>query len=137
MTFKQRLFRHPLLVTIAICTGIAIAGADAVLFNQALGRPVKIDEPIVFGINALLFALPLIALSLQGKQHVSPWLLGVGFSTSLAWWWLQKGVAYQRSPDGSGADIGGAIILLLAPFGITAVCLLLNRRLDSRKVNGS
>lgn len=137
MTPKQRLFRHPLLVTIAICTGIVIAGADAVLFNQALGRPVKIDEPIVFGINALLIALPFLALSVQGKQHVAPWLLGVGFSTSLAWWWLQKGVAYQRSPDGSGVDMGGAIIMLLAPFGIMVVCLLLNQRLDSRKANGS
>jgi hypothetical protein len=137
MTLKQRLCHHPLLIAIAICIGIGIAGTSTVLFNQALGRPVVIDEPVVFGINALLIALPFLALSSQEKQHAVPWLVGLVSSASLAWWWLQKGVAYQRNPDGSGVDIGGAIIMLLSPFVITVVCLLLDRQLSSRRANGS
>ncbi len=137
MTIKERLLRHPLLIAIALSIGYGIASLDRLLFSQALGRPLEINEPVVFVVDGLLTALPFLALSLAGKQHVTPWIVGLSTSIWLTWWWLQKGIAYQRAPDGSGVDMGGALIMLLAPFLITAVCLLLNRQLGGPKANGS
>ncbi|QCB38914.1 hypothetical protein E5554_14385 [Sphingobium sp. PAMC28499] len=137
MTFMQRLRRHPILIALAVTLGFVIQGADRVLFSSALGRPVAIDEPSIFVLNALFTAMPLIALAFQGRQHVVPWLAGLGVSAWLTWWWLQKGIAYQRNPDGSGVDMGGAFAMLLAPFVITAACLWLNSRLNRDRANGS
>lgn len=132
MMLNQRLRRHPILIAIAVALGFGIEGATEILFSSALGRQIVVDEPIVFLVNALLSAMPLIALACQDRQHFAPWALGFGVSGWLAWWWTQKGIAYQRNPDGSGVDMGGAVIMLLAPFVITAACLWLNRRLDRR-----
>lgn len=130
MTFTQRVRRNQLLVALAVALGFVIQVTDRVLFCNALGRPVVIDEPIVFALNALLTAMPLIALAIQAREHITPWLAGIGASAWMTWWWLQKGIAYQRNPDGSGVDIQGALIMMLAPFAITAVCLWLNQRLS-------
>jgi len=133
----HRLHHHPILIALAVAVGFLVQGADRVLFSNALGRPVSIDEPVVFVLNALLTAMPLIALALQPTQQVLSWLVGLGISVWLTWWWLQKGIAYQRSPDGSGVDMGGAVVMLLAPFAITAACLWLNHRLSGDRTNGS
>ena len=135
MTVMQRLHRHPILIALAVALGFVVQSADEVLFSNALGRPVAIDEPTIFVVNALLTAMPLIALAFQARQHAVPWLAGLGVSTWLTWWWLQKGIAYQRNPDGSGVDMGGAIMMLLAPFAITAVCLWLNHWLTRDRAN--
>ena len=137
MTFMQRLRHHPILIALAVAQGFVVQSADRVLFSNALGRPFAIDEPSIFVLNALFTAMPLIALGFQVRQHVAPWLAGLGVSAWLTWWWLQKGVAYQRNPDGSGVDMGGAVLMLLAPFAITAACLWLNRWLSRDRANGS
>jgi hypothetical protein len=129
MTILQRLLRHPVLISLAVGVGFGVQWADNLLFSRALGRPLIIDEPGVFVWNALFTAMPLLAMALQRRQHVVAWLAGFAPSVWLTWWWLQKGIAYQRNPDGSGVDIGGALIMLVSPFAITAVCLWLNERL--------
>jgi hypothetical protein len=137
MTFRQRLRRHPVLIAISVVVGFGVQGADRVLFSNALGRLVVIEEPIIFVLNALFTALPLIALALQARQHVAAWLAGFATSALLSWWWLQKGIAYQRNPNGSGVEMGGAITMLLAPFVITAACLWLNQLLSRQRANDS
>lgn len=137
MSIVERLLRHPVLIGTALVLGFGVQGAITVLFCKALSRPISIGEPIGFVLNALLTAMPLIALALQKRQHFVLWLASLGVSTWLAWWWLQKGIAYQRNPDGSGVDMGGAMIMLLAPFAITASCLWLNQRLHRGSSNGS
>ena len=129
MTIRQRPRRHPILLGLALALGFAVQFVDTVLFSHALGKPITISEPAVWVVKALLTAMPLIALAFQARQHIVPWITGFVFSAGLTWWWLKKGIAYQRSPDGSGVDIGGAVVMLLAPFAITGVCLLLNRKL--------
>jgi hypothetical protein len=135
MRVKRRLLRHPLLIAIALCIGFGIVGADRVLFGLALGRTIELGEIDVFIVNSILTSLPFLALSFRQKQHVTPWIIGLVWSSWLAWGWLQKGVAYQRHPDGSGVDLGGALIMLFAPFFITAVCLAIDQLLNMRKAN--
>jgi hypothetical protein len=137
MTFMQRLRHHPILIALAVALGFVVQAADRVLFSNALGRSAAVDEPTIFVLNALFTAMPLIALAFQARQHVAPWLAGLGVSAWLTWWWLQKGIAYQRNPDGSGVDMGGAVMMLLAPFAITAACLWLNHLLSRNRANGS
>lgn len=137
MTFLQRLCRHPFLFAIAVALGFGIQVADRVVFSNALGRPFTIAEPTIFVWNALFTAMPLMALAFQTRQNVVPWLAGLGVSAWLTWWWLQKGIAYQRNPDGSGVDMGGALIMLLAPFAITVASVWLNHRLTRDGANGS
>jgi hypothetical protein len=133
MISTQRLCCHPVLIAVALGFGIEVA--SRVMFSNALGRSFNIDEPIIFVLNALFTAMPLIALAFQTRQSVVPWLAGLGVSAWLTWWWLQKGIAYQRNPDGSGVDMGGAFVMLFAPFAITAACLWLNRRLTRDGAN--
>lgn len=137
MTIKQRLFRHPLLFAISLFIGIGIIGVGEVLYCEALGRPIEVQEPIISAINALLTALPFLALSARGKQHLMTWTLGIIPTLWLAWWWLQKGIAYQRSPDGSGVDLGGAVLMLFSPFVITVACLIIDEQLRRREPNGN
>lgn len=129
MIFWHRLRRHPILVGLALALGFAVEVLDTALFTHALGRPFTVSEPAAWVVNALLTAMPLIALAFQARQHVVPWIMGFVFSAGLRWWWLQKGIAYQRNPNGSGVDLGGAVVMLFAPFAIAGACLLLNRRL--------
>ncbi len=49
----------------------------------------------------------------------------------LHWWWLSKGIAYQKASDGSGVDIFGALIMLLSPLPISA--LALSRHISKQK----
>ncbi|GGE82045.1 hypothetical protein [Sphingomonas prati] len=135
MIFEYRFRRHPILVALAAVLGFGIQCAERLMFSNSLGRPIAIDEPIIFVWSALFTALPLMVLAFQARQHVLPWLAGLGVSLWLAWWWLQKGIAYQRNPDGSGVDMGGAIMMLLAPFAITVACLWLNRWLTRDAAN--
>jgi hypothetical protein len=133
MSFLLRVSRHPILISLAVGIGIVVQWGQEVLFSRALGRPLNIDEPVVFACNALFTAMPLIALALQKRQHLLAWVVGFAPSVWLTWWWLQKGIAYQRNPDGSGVDMGGAVIMLIAPFLITAVCFWLNMRLSRER----
>ena len=106
MTIRQRLLQHPLLIAIALCIGFGIVGADRLFFGLALSRTIELGETDVFVVNGLLTSMPFLALSLRQMQHVTPWIIGLVWSSWLAWGWLQKGVAYQRHPDGSGVDLG-------------------------------
>ena len=133
MNFLLRVFRHPILISLALGIGIVVQWGQEVLFSRALGRPLTLGEPDVFAWNAFFTAMPLLALALQERQHVVAWVVGLAPSVWLTWWWLQKGIAYQRNPDGSGVDMGGAMIMLVAPFVITAVCLWLNQRLSRER----
>jgi hypothetical protein len=137
MTVIERIRRHSLLVAVALCIGLGIAIGERILFNHALGRPLEIDEPVAILMRGLLTAAPFLNLSLRGKQYVLPWFVGVASSGWLSWWLLQKGIAYQRNPDGSGVDMGAVVIVLLAPFAITAVCRWLNQQLSPDHTNGS
>ncbi|CAA9281582.1 MAG: hypothetical protein AVDCRST_MAG93-3230 [uncultured Chloroflexia bacterium] len=137
MTLWNRVVRHSLLIALALSAGFGIQLADRVIFSRALSRPVVIEEPFIFVWNALFTAMPMIALALQARQHLLAWLTGFAASAWLTWWWLQKGIAYQLNPDGSGVDMGGAMLMLFAPFVITAACLWLNKRLFPNDANGS
>ena len=112
MTVIERIRRHPLLV--ALCIGLGIAIGERILFNHALGRPLEIDEPVAILMRGLLTAAPFRNLSLRGKQYVLPWFVGVASSGWRSWWLLQKAIAYQRNPDGSGVDTGAVVFVMLA-----------------------
>lgn len=136
MNLKHRLTRHWFLFLLAISIGVCITLADRVIFYKTLNRPIEVDEPDVLIVNALLTALPFLMLSARSKQHITSWIAGIIPSVGLAWWWLQKGINYQRSPDGSGVDLGGAMIMLFAPFAITGICLVIDQWLREKGSSG-
>ena len=70
-----------------------------------------------------IVAIPFIVLTGRRSAHPLPWLTALALTIGLHGWWLAKGIAYQRAPDGSGVDMFGALIMLLSPIPITLLSL--------------
>jgi hypothetical protein len=123
MRFLRKLGAEPLLTLAAICFGAFVVVADRVLFGTMLSRPIDFSEPDVLIINGLLAAAPFILLAYRGSRRLLPWLTGIALTLWLWWRFLQDGVAYQRAPDGSGVDMGFALLMLVSPAFIGALCV--------------
>lgn len=124
------------LVILALTVGAAISIGERIVFAVVLDRQVDLSEFDVLIMNAVLVAIPFLALALRPSRRVLPWAVAFVFTAALRWWWLAKGIAYQRAPDGSGVDMFGALLMLLSPFAIMAVALAVDR-IERRRVAGS
>ncbi|WP_374944864.1 hypothetical protein [Sphingomonas sp.] len=118
--------RTPLLI-LALVIGLAISIGERAIFAVALGRQVDVSEIDVLVMNSVLTAIPFLALALRASKRFAPWAFALTSTVALRWWWLAKGIAYQKAPDGSGVDMFGALIMLLSPFAITAVAFAIDR----------
>ena len=115
------------LLTLALVIGTTVTLGERVVFAFALSRDIDLSEAGVLITNGVLVALPFAYLALCGCTRSFPWLLGLTLTLAVRWWWLADGIAYQRAPDGSGANIGGAMLMLLSPFVITAIVAAVHR----------
>lgn len=132
MKLLRRLAKNPVLTSLAIIIGIVVVAADRLLFAYSLHRAVDISEPGIMVMNVLLVAAPFAFLACRGTFLWPPWLVGLIPTIWLNWWWLQKGIAYQKAPDGSGVDMFGALMMLLSPLAITALCVFVDAKLRAR-----
>lgn len=105
----------------ALAVGPLVAFGTAILFSQLSGRSIDLDEEWgVLAFQALLVSIPFIAVALTGTRKAAPWI--VGLSLTLVFWgyYLFQGVSYQLHPDGTGANIGLGLLMLISPVIITA-----------------
>jgi hypothetical protein len=132
MGFFRKLFRAPALALLSVSIGAAVVLVDRLLFGWFLGRPVDLSEPVALLVNTVLVSVPFIVLALRGSRRLAPWLVGLALTCALWWHALQKGIAYQRAPDGSGVDMGLAFLMLLSPAFIAGACVGLDEALRRR-----
>lgn len=76
-----------------------------------------------------MVAVPFLILASRGSNRVLPWLVGLAITLWIRWHALQSGVAYQQAADGSGVDMDLALLMLLSPALIAAVCIAIDRPL--------
>lgn len=117
------------LMTCALAIGAIIAVAERALFDWLLDRPLDFSQPDALLGNTFMVALPFLILAFRGSNRVLPWLVGLAITLWIRWHALQSGVAYQRGPDGSGVDMGLALLMLVSPAFIAAVCIAIDRPL--------
>jgi hypothetical protein len=73
--------------------------------------------------QALLVSIPFIAVAVTGTKKVAPWIVALSLTFAFWGYYLFRGVSYQWYPDGTGADIGLGLIMLVSPIVITACCV--------------
>ena len=111
--------RTPAGCFLALAIGPVVAGGTAIAFALLTGR--SLGEEWVW--QALLISIPFIAVALTGTLRKAPWLVGLALTLALWGYALYDGVSYQWHPDGTGANIGLGLIMLVSPVFITAICL--------------
>ena len=121
------------LVIVATTIGALITVSVEVIFSVSLNRSFDNRELPILLIRSLLVAVPFLLLARRASRRPLSWLLGLIPTVWLQWWWLQKGITYQTAPDGSGVDMVGALIMLVAPFAIAGVCLIFDMLLAYRE----
>jgi hypothetical protein len=114
------------LILLALAIGALFSIGDHLIFAAALHRPVDLSEPDVIAVNAILAAIPFAFLAMSSSRRALPWVIVFAATVCLRWWWLSKGIAYQRASDGSGVDIGGALLMLVSPLPLTGLALAAN-----------
>jgi hypothetical protein len=132
MAFLRKLFAHSALTAAAIFVGAFVVIADAVLFGALLHRDPDFSEPVVLVVNSILVAVPFLLLAYRGSTRLLPWLTGIALTLWLWWRFLQDGVAYQRAPDGSGVDMAFALLMLISPAFIGALCVWIDMAMRDR-----
>lgn len=119
---------------VALAIGAAMVAAHVVLFSALTGRPVHDpdeDGPRIAQI--LIAAAPFALLALAGARRLLPWLTALALTLALWGWVVFEGVRYQWNPDGSGANIGLGLIMIVSPLFIGGTALavhLCQRRAD-------
>jgi hypothetical protein len=99
--------------------GAATAATVALSFSLLTGRPLDLDQEwAVFLFQALIVAAPFALLALAGIRRRAPWLVAGALTLTLWGYYLFEGVSYQWHPDGSGANIGLGLLLLVSPLFI-------------------
>ncbi len=133
MPQQQNLSKNRGLAVVAIAIGAVVTIGHEVIFSVSLNRPFDNSELPTLLLRSLLVAVPFLLLARRASHRPLSWLLGLIPTVWLQWWWLQKGIAYQTAPDGSGVDMVGALIMVMAPFAIAVVCLIFDLLLAYRE----
>jgi hypothetical protein len=107
-------------IAIGVLTVALVSGSFSVLTGQPLNLA---EEWSVFLFQMLIVAAPFGLLALMGVGNRLPWLVGLSLTLALWGYSLFDGVSYQWHPDGSGANIGLGLIMLVSPLFIAAACL--------------
>jgi hypothetical protein len=98
-----------------------VAG-QGILFSLLTGRPLAYSSDVE-PVQAIIAAIPYLALAIAGAGRMRPWLVGLSLTLFLWGFLLYDGVSAQWHPDGSGANIGLGLIMLASPFFITPIVL--------------
>jgi hypothetical protein len=122
----------PLLLLLALVVGIVTAMGERLIFALASGQSIDLDEIDVLAVNAGLTATPFVYLAF--RPRLLSWLLAILATAAINGWWLAKGVAYQMNHEGGGVDIGGAVLMLFAPFAILLLVWILNMAISRRQI---
>jgi hypothetical protein len=120
-------------VAIGVLTVAIVSGAFSLLTGQPLNLA---EEWSVFLFQMLIVAAPFGLLALMGIGNRLPWLVGLAPTLALWGYDLFDGVSYQWHPDGTGANIGLGLVMLVSPFVIAAACFGADTWQRRNKVGG-
>jgi hypothetical protein len=115
-------------LAIAIGTFLSIGGR--IIFVAALERPFEIGDLNGVAATAAIAAIPFLVLAKRSSARLLPWLLSFALTCWVHWWWVSKGIAYQKAPDGSGVDFVAVLIVLLSPLPITGLAVAADKILQ-------
>ena len=113
------------LLLLALVIGIAIIAAEGVLYSAITQRTWNLFrdlDPWRVGI----VATPYVVLALLRVRRLLPWAVALVLTLSLWGYWLYSTVSFSLHPDGSGVDMGGALLLLASPLVISAVAVAIH-----------
>jgi len=91
-------------------------------FSLLTGRPFDPDDKLVFLWHMLSVAAPFALLALMDVGRW-PWLTALALTLAFWGYTLWEGVSYQWNSDGSGANIGLGLIMLVSPLFIAGASL--------------
>lgn len=119
--------RRFVLVLFAMLIGVAVPAAYSVLYSLLAHRPLDLSSDVDL-VNVAIVAGPYLLLALFGVKQIVPWVVALALTLLLWAHWLNSTVSYRWHPDGSGADVGTAFLIMtswlwisLAAFGIHAL----------------
>ncbi|TFI56842.1 hypothetical protein E2493_18015 [Sphingomonas parva] len=108
----------------ALVIGPLVAFGSAIAFSLLTGRSLNLaEEWTVLIWQAISVSIPFIVVAVTGTKKKAPWIVGLVLTLTLWGYYLVEGVSYQWHPDGSGANIGLGLIMLVSPLVITAACV--------------
>ena len=112
---------------LALTIGLAIVGIDSGVAALVLQQPLNLrEEAGILAFQILLASIPFLLLALAGIGNKVPWLVGVALTA--LFWGLLLTDAISRDGDGSGANIGLALLLLFSPLIISIACFAVARK---------
>lgn len=114
---------RPALLLIALALGAAFTITSRLIFAGALNRVPDFGEVDGLISNSVITAAPFVLLACRRSLNILPWLIAITLTAALNWWWISKGIDYQRAPDGSGVDFAGAFMMFASPIPIAAISL--------------
>lgn len=109
-----------LLLAIGIGVGVVLIvnGTVCLVTQKSLSLS---EEGGVFAFQAVLMSIPFLILAVAGIDKKAPWL--VGFAMTLAVWGFYLADSLIRYGDGSGANIGLGLLLIVSPLVIAVASL--------------
>jgi hypothetical protein len=110
----------------ATAIGLLFTVGEQLIFAAALERPIELIAPDTLVINTVLVAIPFLLLAKRSSARLLPWLLAVAVTGWVRWWYLSKGIDYQRAPDGSGVPMFEALLMFISPLPISVLALVTN-----------
>jgi hypothetical protein len=105
---------------LALVIGVLVVAVNALLFTLLTGRPLVYANDVE-PYQVTIVAIPFLVLALIGVGDRRPWQVGLALTLALWGFILLDGVRYQWNPDGSGANIGLGLIMMISPLFITAI----------------
>ncbi|HWT13703.1 MAG TPA: hypothetical protein VN231_13190 [Allosphingosinicella sp.] len=121
---------------LAVLVAIAIGLSTGILFRVSISiidqTPINITKGFpAFLFHVVLVSIPFLLLAFLEIRAKLPWVVGIVFTAAL-WIYVVYDFSVRRA-DGSGANIGMGLILLVSPIFVSAVCLFTARRELRRK----
>jgi hypothetical protein len=110
------------LLLLAFFIGGAVGGGESALYAALTHHPWSVSSDLDFW-TVPIIATPYIVLALLPARRILPWAIALTLTLSLWSYWLYSTVSYNLHPDGSGVDMGGALLLLSSPLVISAIAL--------------
>lgn len=107
-------------LAIGVLTVVLVEGAFVLLTDITLNLA---EEWLTFLIQMAIVSAPFVLLAGLGIRNKLPWIVGLSLTAAFWGYYLFEGVSYRWHPDGSGANIGLGLIMLLSPIPIAALCL--------------
>lgn len=106
---------------LSVTIGLAVVGIDSGVGALVMQQPLNLrEEAGILAVQILLASIPFLLLAFAGIGNKLPWLVGVALTAFF--WGLLLTDAISRDGNGSGANIGLALLLLFSPLIISVAC---------------